>query len=295
MQTHTAVLLAGLSVLIAGCGPDDWSAKINGEFDEFEQHDFDFGGLTHVEIRAENVMRALPAYYKAIGAMIPKSSMEAALFGLRDRKDIVAAMLNQVNDGIMETIIVSRERPEVVVPYPPVHTLMAFLKLNQKSCTWDVSNELCVVQYNFIREKFFSVWRYGNNAKTQVIFDRLYESLAEYFRIQHYGYDSHMLAIEFLEREPFEAFKIFPRNVSERRFPELLDKLRDCLSNGLSNYKKQDKEALVQIITKLINYEDELQIRIDSNSKDFPTVHEQFAVWLQAQESVLDRLLKISN
>lgn len=295
MQTKTAVLLAGLSVLIAGCGPDDWSAKINGEFDEIEQHDFDFGGLTPMEIRADNVMRALPAYYKAIGAMIPKSSMEAALFGLRDQKNMVAGMLNQVNDGIMETIIESKERPEVVVPYPPVHTLMAFLKLNQKGCTRDDANKLCAVQSNFIREKYFFLWRYGRNTKTQVIFDRLYESLAEYFRIQHYGHDSHMLAIEFLEREPFEAFKIFLRYVSGRRFPELLDKLRDCLSNGLSNYPKEDKDALVQIITEWITYEDELQIRIDSNSKDFTRVLGGFADWLEDQESVLDRLLKMSN
>jgi hypothetical protein len=295
MQTKTAVLLAGLSVLIAGCGPDDWSAKINGEFDEFEQHDFDFGGITPMEIRADNVIRALPAYYRAIGAMIPKSSMEAALFGLRDEKIPVARMLNQVNDGVMETIIESRERPEVVVPYPPIHTLMAFLKQNQKDCTRDGLNEYCPVQSNYIRDKFFFLWQYGRNTKTQVIFDRLYESLAEYFRIQHYGYDSHMLAIEFLEREPFEALKIFLRYVPGRRFPELLDKLRDCLSNGLSNYKEKDKEALVQIIAKWITYEDELQKRIDSNSPDFKTVLGDFADWLESQESVLDRLLKMSN
>ena len=295
MRTTTAVLLAALSVLIAGCGPEDWSTKINGEFDEFEQHDFDYGGISNEEIRADNVIRALPAYYKAIGAVIPKSSMEAALFGLRDQHSVVSGMLNQMSDPIMNTIIESRERPEIVVPFPPLHTLMAYLKLLQMRCGKNLENDMCALEFTYIRERFFFLWRFGKNTKPQVIFQRVYESMAEYFRIQHYGYNSHMLAIEFLEREPFEGLKIFQQYVPGSRLPELLDKLRECISNGISNYQKEDKETLVQIIKQFITLLDELQLQMESDPDSFKATLRVFADWLQSQESDIDRLLKMSN
>lgn len=154
---------------------------------------------------------------------------------------------------------------------------------------------MCALEFTYIRERFFFLWRFGKNTKPQVIFQRVYESMAEYFRIQHYGYNSHMLAIEFLEREPFEGLKIFQQYVPGSRLPELLDKLRECISNGISNYQKEDKETLVQIIKQFIILLDELQLLMESDPDSFKATLRVFADWLQSQESDIDRLLKMSN
>ncbi len=194
-----------------GCGGEQEKLRKSAE-DEYG------GTPAHLVPEDEKTLisfaKALPLYYKAIGATMPHDTLESYKTATNSAMvdNHYALLYNSVRlllPPISRAIHLSDARIGKIVPIPAIHSLVTavrefthFVRTNRKLYSWRGSSALreCI---NLINTKSHK----RDAFDASFAFNALYRSLGRYFknRKPNQG-DPNTLAISFLEKAPFNIF-----------------------------------------------------------------------------------------
>jgi hypothetical protein len=255
-----------VAVALIGCGQDDWAR-------ETEMTSQGAGLMNDAgpsdQIALDKLVRDLPTYYKVIGAPVPSSSLEAILAVSRrasvKQKARLKHSMDIVAKGVGRTITHAKERR--VVPYPPLHNLIAYAKLQHRAMTMEPGEGQAL--FSSRAERVFAFIQDGQNrrdrSRGQVVFNALYLAMSEFFQLTNPALNSKMLALEFLEREPFEP-RAWAIEVPELQLHDMsmMLTLRDAVVNGVGNLDATRKARLIDLLNQYITLLDEVDAHCDS-------------------------------